>query len=575
MRDSDQDRMRRLVGDGRALLAELDPDVVLERVLRTAQEVTGARYAALGILDATRTQLERFVSRGLDERTRRAIGELPRGRGVLGILIEEPRPLRLSDVSRHPQSYGVPHGHPVMHSFLGVPIMIRGEAWGNLYLTDKQDGEFDETDEEAAVILADWAAIAIENARLYRTSEERRTELEKALRGLQAAQDIAIAIGGDVGVERVLELIVKRGRALVEARSLVILLREGRELMVAASAGHAVDVQGVRLSIVGSTSGEVLERLRPERIADVGARLRISPRELGVPDARSALLVPLVYRGEPLGVLTAFDRGEGGDAFTEDDEQVLRTFAASAAKAVAMAQSVEGDRLRHSLAAADAERRRWARELHDETLQGLGGLRVLLASTLRRGDARQTKQAMREAIGHIEREIANLRTIITDLRPAALDELGLRPAIEALIDRHAREGDFEISGRLELPDVASSDLRLPTELETTIYRVVQEALRNATKHARARHVRVVVAQTAAELRVEILDDGVGFAADADSPGFGLAGMRERVHLAGGALAIESGERGTLVRARLPTHRQWKGAAARRTPQSSSRPRRRA
>jgi signal transduction protein with GAF and PtsI domain len=163
-----------------------------------------------------------------------------------------------------------------MQSFLGVPILVRGEAWGNLYLTDKQGSDFDEADEEAAVILAGWAAIAIENARLYQRSERRRAEHEKALRGLQATQDITVAIGEAARLERVLELIVKRGRALVDARSIVILLRDGDELEVAAHAGYAADVDGVRVPLEESTAGEVMRRRRPERIADVANRMRIA-----------------------------------------------------------------------------------------------------------------------------------------------------------------------------------------------------------------------------------------------------------------------------------------------------------
>ena len=304
-----------------------------------------------------------------------------------------------------------------MRSFLGVPVVIRGQVWGNLYLTEKAAGEFTEADEEAAVILAEWAAIAIENARSYETSERRREEVEKASRGLEATRDVAVAIGGEIALEHVLELIVKRGRALVSARSLVIMLRDGEELVVHTSAGHVEEVRGMRLAIAESTSGQVLERGRPERIADVASRLRIAPIEFGVDDPQTALLVPMLYRGEAVGVLAAFDRGQDGEVFTEDDEQMLRTFAASAATAVALAQSVQADRLRSSLAAADAERRRWARELHDETLQGLGGLRLLLSSGLRRDDLQRAQEAMREAVEHIEREIENLRAIITELRP--------------------------------------------------------------------------------------------------------------------------------------------------------------
>ncbi|MFI4984571.1 MAG: GAF domain-containing protein [Solirubrobacterales bacterium] len=549
---SEEHWIRRLLDVGRALTKELDQRVLLDRVLETAREITGARYAALGILNEEHTALEQFLTAGVDEATYRAIGDLPRGRGVLGVLIEHPQPLRLRDVGQHPSSYGCPVGHPVMHGFLGVPVVIRGEVWGNLYLTEKEGGEFTESDEEAAVILAEWAAIAIENARLYETSERRRLELEKAFRGLEATRDVAVAIGGEIALEHVLELIVKRGRALVNARSLVIMLREGTELVVHASAGHVEEVGGARLSIAESTSGQVLERRRPERIADVSARLRIGPEQFGVSDAQTALLVPMVYRGDGVGILAAFDRGQESAVFTEDDEQMLRTFAASAATAVALAQSVQADRLRSSLAAADAERRHWARELHDETLQGLGGLRVLLSSALRRGDPERAQQAMREAVEHIEREIENLRAIISELRPAALDELGLRTAIEALLDRHREQSGCVVESGLTLPGPGQEEERLDAEIESTVYRLVQEALTNVAKHAGADTVRVAVSESVGELLVEVQDDGVGFDPESASGGFGLAGMHERVGLAGGTLSISSGEHGTLVKACLPT-----------------------
>ena len=255
----DQHRLARLIDVGRSLLSELDLDVVLDRVLETAAELTGARYAALGILDDRRRELARFLTRGIDESVHRAIGDLPRGRGILGVLIDDPRPLRLDDVGDHPRSYGFPPGHPPMRTFFGVPILIRGQAWGNLYLTEKAGGgAFTAEDEEATIVLADWAAIAIENARLYRDVAVRRDELERAVRGLQATAAIARAIGGETELERVLELVVKRGRALVDAHDVLILLREGDELVVAAGAGHVMVSDEVRVPLGASTAGEVL-----------------------------------------------------------------------------------------------------------------------------------------------------------------------------------------------------------------------------------------------------------------------------------------------------------------------------
>jgi signal transduction histidine kinase len=545
--------LRRLLDVGRALVEELDVEAVLERVLEEACAITDARYAALGVLNEDRTGLERFLTRGIDPTTHRAIGDLPHGRGVLGVLIEDPRPLRLRDVGSHPYSYGFPARHPEMNSFLGVPILTRSRTWGNLYLTQKHGGgEFTQQDEDAATVLAQWAGTAIANARLYESSERRREEAERGVRSLEAARDIADAVGGITDLDRVLELVVKRGRALVDARTVLIMLVEGDDLVVAASAGHASDAKGRRFALAQTTSGQVLQRGRPHAVTDVATELRIGAHALGVTDAKTALLVPLLYHGHGIGVLAAFDRGELGGQFSAADEQLLRTFAASAASAVALNRSVQADRLRSAIAAADAERGRWARELHDQTLQSLGGLRVLLAAALRRGDESNTHRAVDQAIEDIEYEIENLRAIISDLRPSLLDDLGLLPAIDAFVERR-REGGLQISTGFDLPpDV--DEKPLAPELETTIYRVVQEAVTNVVKHADASVVRVLIESDDGQILVEVRDNGRGFDVTTATKGFGLSGLRERVYLAGGTLELTSGQQGTLVRARLPDHR---------------------
>jgi GAF domain-containing protein len=212
----------------RGVLADLDLDVVLERVLDAAQELTGARYAAVGVLDESRSELARFLTRGIDDASRTAIGSLPRGRGVLGELIEDPRPLRLADVGEHPLSYGFPHGHPPMRTFLGVPICVAGEPWGNLYLTEKpNDEEFTEDNQDAILALAEFAGVAIDHARRYTGAREDRDEMQRNLAALEATTQIARALGGETDPETVLELIAKRGRALVSARLLLIELRRG------------------------------------------------------------------------------------------------------------------------------------------------------------------------------------------------------------------------------------------------------------------------------------------------------------------------------------------------------------
>ena len=545
------ERLARLVEVGRALVAELDLSRVLDRVLEVAREVTGARYAALGILDESKEELEQFLTVGIDESEREQIGALPRGRGVLGLLIRDPKPLRLDDVGAHPDSYGFPPAHPPMKTFLGVPVMIRGEAWGNLYLTEKDGGPFTAEDEEALQILADWAAIAIENARLYQGVERRRKDLERAVRGLEATTEIARALGGETELERVLELIVKRGRALVEATSVVIMLLEGDELVVAASAGNVAEsAPGARVPVAGSLSGQVVLSARSLRVADVQSRLK-GPTAV-LTNAESALMVPLVFRGTVHGVLTVIDKRGSAPEFTPEDEDLMVGFAASAAAAVATARTVAEDRLRLSIEAAEQERKRWARELHDDTLQGLAALRVILGSALRQGSEADLRERVEQAMGQIRSEVTKLRALIAELRPPALDEVGLRAAVEGVVEQTAARQGLEIETQVELASDAGGP-RLAPEVESAAYRIVQEALTNVSKHAGATKVTVAVVEADGTLDVSVRDDGTGFEPSAPRVGFGLTGMRERVELMGGSLALESSAAGlgTLVRATLP------------------------
>ena len=538
----DAGQLRQLIDAGRSLVAELDSTVLLEELLGVAAGVTGARYAALGILAEDRRGLERFLTHGMDVAARARIAEPPQGRGVLGVLVDDPRPLRLADVSRDPRSYGFPAGHPPMGSFLGVPILIRGQAWGNLYLTEKDGGAFTPGDEEAVVVLAEWAAIAIENARLYSGSERRRHELEQAVRRLEATREIARAIGGETDLGRVLAMIVERGRALVEARGMLILLRRGDGLEVAAGTGEIpatarLDRPDRERVPGGARSGAA--------VIEAAAEPRDWAEALGIP-ADSVLGVPLDFRGQSLGMLLAVGRSGAAERFDADDESLLLAFAASAATAVATARSVEEQRLRQSLAAADAERARWSRELHDETLQGLGALRMVLSTARRRGDQDSLTAAVEAALGQIDDEIEGLRGLIRELRPAALDELGPGPAIEDLAARVAARHGIEVITALDL-----DGRREDPEIETAVYRLIQEALTNAVKHAGAAEVRVTVARQGNRLRVVVADDGVGFDAAQPSSGYGLTGMRERVALARGSLSIGSSPDGTTVEATLP------------------------
>jgi signal transduction histidine kinase len=553
----------------RSVLAELDLEVVLNRVLESARELTGAHYAALGVLGSSRTELERFLTLGIDEGEREAIGALPHGRGVLGELIAHPKALRLTDISEHPRSYGFPHGHPPMRSFLGVPILIEGTPFGNLYLTEKDHGEhFTEADEEAVTMLSELAGFAIDHARRYTGTREHRDELQRTVAALHATTQIARAVGAETDLDVILELVAKRGRALVDARLLVIeLVRHGR-LIVSAGAGELpAGLLGRQVPLGDSAASAALRTRRAQRLHEPLTRARFDEHGLGTlgVEASGGLIVPLVFQNHSCGVLVAIDRVHDGPEFTTDDERLLEAFAASAATAVATAQSVASERQRQRLAAAEAERQRWARELHDDTLQNLSALRVGLSTAKRSGRPEALEQAVTSAIDHLEEGITNLRALITDLRPASLDELGAAAAIQALgerAERHGIEVDMSIEPAYE--EGRERERHIP-EIETAMYRIVQEALTNAAKHGNAKRAVVEVHEDETDIRVSVRDDGAGFDASEHTDGFGLLGMYERVQLLDGNLLVDSSPgSGTTVEASFPIKRVPGANAERRS-----------
>jgi signal transduction histidine kinase len=551
---------RGMLDVARGVLAELDVEVVLGRVLDSARELTGARFAALGVLNESGTGLARFVTAGVEEEARRRIGSLPTGHGVLGELIRNPVPLRLEEVGEHSRSYGFPNGHPSMHSFLGVPIFICGESFGNLYLTEKHDGTpFTGDDEEALVLLADFAGLAIDHARRYTGAETRRGELQRTVDALDATVQIARTLAGQTDFDAVLKLVAKRGRALVSARALVIELQDGEDLVVAAVAGEVPrDLLGTRMSLEESVASAALRTRRIQRLEDELNRTRFAQYGLGRRGLQAAggLVVPLVHQGQAYGVLVTVDRLDGGPHFSAEDERLLEAFAASAASAVATAQSMASERRWERLTAAEQERGRWARELHDETLQGLAGLRIALSSARRVGDPEALREAVEQAIGGLDLEIASLRSLITELRPAALDELGTESAVEALAERARRNGlSVELTVDLAFGRGQASERHSP-ELETATYRIVQEALTNALKHGGATRAVVEVLETDTTVEITISDDGAGFDPVCHTEGFGVLGMRERAELLHGRLEVDStpGE-GTVIRASLPIQRR--------------------
>ena len=297
------DRLRVLVDTGIALSSELSLDALLQRLVETAAELTEARYAALGVIDKAGQGLERFLTTGIDADTHAAIGDLPRGRGLLGVLIRDTQTLRLHDIADDPRSVGFPRHHPPMKTFLGVPILLRGVAYGNLYLTEKEDGgDFTEDDEELTQLLATQAAVAIENARLYESST-------RWLRQLESLNEIGTALASEIELEPLLGLVARRLRELVDARLVLIALPQGDAMTVAAAEGEGTyGVVGTRLEFGGSKAGRVLQRGRSERVDSVLEDPEVdqqAARQLGV---RSALYVPLIARGRAIGVVIAHDK---------------------------------------------------------------------------------------------------------------------------------------------------------------------------------------------------------------------------------------------------------------------------
>ena len=552
--DLDTNRLERLLEVGRALVAEREPDAVLIRVLNEARDLTGARYAAMGILDDEKTGLARFLTVGVDEELRRRIGPLPRGHGILGELIREPRPLRLARIGDHPRSYGFPAEHPRMETFLGVPVMIRGEVFGNLYLTEKEGGvEFDEADEHALVVLAEWAAVAVDNARAHDASQRNQDDLERAKRGLEATASLNREVVGRADLDRVTELVVKRGRALADARTAVLVLLADETLKIAAVAGEAASgLLGRELPAEGTISLGILRSGRGQLVsAEAAARF------LGVdPGGAGGIAVPLRSRGTDVGVLAVFDRDEGPPGFGPTDLPTLEAFGASAATVIAAARALEDERLRLSIASSERERQRWARELHDETLQELGALNVMQESALQIEDPDSMRRALVTSNQRVEQIIVGLQGLITELRPAALDQLGTQAALEVLVDRIRERSGMDVTLDVDLAFEAGRVPTRPTpELEATVYRLVQEAMTNVVKHAEATSARIRVEEENDSVSVTVEDDGSGFDDQVEHDGFGLLGMRERVELRGGALEITSEPgKGTRVTARLPVER---------------------
>jgi len=537
----ESDRLRGLVDAGIALSSELSLDDLLQKLAETAASLTGARYAALGVIDETGTELERFLHTGIDAETVDRIGELPRGRGILGALITDARPFRLNAITDDPRSVGFPPNHPPMRGFLGVPIVLRGRAYGNLYLTEKAEGAFTAEDSELVETLASQAAVAIENARLYEDATNWSAQLE-------ALNEVGTALAGEIELPRLLKLISRRLRGLIGARLVTIALPTpyGTLRIEAADGDDADDILGLQLERAGSKSGVVLERRRAERVDSLADDPEVDQEATRALGARTGLYVPLVAGGRSIGVIGVHDKEGEDPRFSDDDLRLAETFATRAAVAVDLSTRVAGDALRRVVQAQELERRRLARELHDQTGQELTSVLLGLKAVEEAKSEAERAEALAAVREQVVETLHDVRRLAVELRPKALDDFGLVPALERLRDTFAEQTAMRVDLESQIRE------RLPTDVETALYRIVQEALTNIVKHAQATAVSIVLAPKAGVVTALIEDDGRGFTPDGSGEGLGLLGMGERLALLGGKLKIESRPgAGTTIVAEVP------------------------
>jgi len=537
-----QPRLRALLEAGIALASELSLDAVLQRLLETAAALPHAEYAALGVIDPSGRELERFVTHGMGEETAREIGDLPRGRGILGALIRDAQPLRLHDLTQDPRSAGAPPGHPPMRTFLGVPILLRGVSFGNLYLTEKRGGaDFTEEDEELVKLLAAQAAVAVENARLYESATRWSRQLEYL-------SEVGTALASELELPALLELIATRLRELVDARLVLIALpHEGDLRVVTASGDGEEEVLGITLELERTKAGRIYQRKRSERvdaIVDDPEADQVIARKIGM---TTALYVPLVVRDRAIGLLQAVDKLQPDPRFGADDQRLAEVFAMRAASAVDLSERVTQDALARAVEAQELERRRLARELHDEIGQDLTSLLLSLRTIEEAANAEELESATASLRSLVVTALQDVRRLAVELRPKALDDFGLVPALERLVQTFMEQTGMDV----KLSD-ALGNRRLPPDVETALYRIIQEALTNIVKHAHARRVSILLTPMQQGAAAIIEDDGLGFDPDVHHEGLGLLGIRERLQLLGGRLTIESSpSSGTTLRAEVP------------------------
>jgi signal transduction histidine kinase len=531
------ERYERLLETGLVLAAELSLPAALQRIVELAADLTGARYGALGVLGRDGI-ISEFITTGVTDAERAAIGHIPVGRGILGALIDDARPLRLHDIAMDPRSSGFPPNHPPMRSFLGAPVIARGQVYGNLYLTEKQDAEdFDGDDERTLVLLAAQAGVAIENAHLYEEAHDRAQRLE-AVRAVTTA----ILAGTDTG--ELLDLVVRHARALVGADLAALALPAGADrLAVEAADGlWADELRGTVFPVEGSVTGEVIRTGKAVVLADASADERVV-QPIVRAGVGPALFVPLAARGHTLGTLTVAN-AKGGPPLREAAVQLVETFAEQAAVALEYARL---QRELHRLAVLE-DRERIAKELHDGAIQALFAVGMGLQGSAMLAGNEELRGRIENAVEELDRVIRDLRNYIFGLRPGILADRQLDQALQGLVD--------EFQQRTGVVAVAEIDPAVAAELTGRAGDVVQlarEALSNVSRHAAAATCRVSLYRGEQGGVLEVDDDGRGF--DPSRPagaGQGLGNLRERAQALGGRVEIASAPgQGTRVRVTIP------------------------
>lgn len=522
-----RDRLDGLVEAMLTVTSGLELDETLRTIVHTAIELIDARYGALGVR-GTDHELVEFVYEGIDEETRCKIGPLPQGRGVLGVLIDEPKPIRLEDIRTHPASVGFPDNHPPMRTFLGVPVRIRDEVFGNLYLTEKASGQpFSEDDEVLAQALAAAAGIAIDNARLYRQSQQRQAWIE-------ATRDIGTALLSGTEPSRVFRQIAAEARSLTDADATLIAVPEDDDAPSSEITElQVIDVVGdVHASLGALGADGPIGRAFHDRTPLI-CRAAELPEAIAV-DMTSALVLPLRTTESVIGVLIVLRRA-GRPDFTPDQLDTMAAFADQAALAWQLAASQRQKRELDVL----ADRDRIARDLHDHVIQRLFAVGLTLQGAIPRAKSSDVQRRITDCVDDLQEVITEIRTAIFDLHGSTASTTRLRQRLDAAVASFSSH-ELHTTVRYDGPlSVIEPDLADHAEA------VVREAVSNAVRHGKAGAVSVTV-NVDNDLRIEVADNGQGVPHEITESG--LANLRRRAQDTGGDMTVEPGvDAGTVLR----------------------------